>query len=70
MTSEDEFLRSTVGLIAHVLNELVAIVGMLNVSAVLDEEARTSLNQDLDELHALTTRIAKAFPPPSPNGSD
>lgn len=69
MTPDEEFIRSTIGMIAHVLNELTATVGAITVHAVSDQAARAELHEGLEDLHRLTKQIADAFPPPPMNGN-
>ncbi len=73
--SEQAFLRSTVGLLAHQLKELAAYVGAVNALIVaLDEpeisDEAKSLNPGFEELHTSIAAIADTFPPPQPNGGD
>ena len=70
MRDDPEFLRVAIGMIAHVLNELVASVEAINVNIadVRDEELRADLMNGLDELSALAASIAKEFRAPSQNG--
>jgi hypothetical protein len=56
---------ASIGLIAHVLRELVSDVGLIASHVAPDE---TELMESLEELHATTTRLSNAFPPPPQNG--
>jgi hypothetical protein len=73
MPSEEEFLYSTVGLLAHHMKELSLTVGAINVlmtsldDPIISQEAK-SLSPGLEDLHASISRVADAFPPPPQNG--
>ncbi len=73
MASEDEFLRSSVALLAHIVKELVATVGAVNALAMRSDnpeiaDGASSLDEGLTELHTTVSRLADAFPPPPMNG--
>ena len=68
MDTPEEFTRRTMGMIGHVLNELVAHVGILNARIEQDESDKLETNAELDDLYALTQKVVEAFPPLPMNG--
>ena len=66
---EGDFVRTTVGTLAHQLRELSAYVGVINAILSRGDLARAAaeaheLNEGLEELHASIVRVSDAFPPP------
>jgi hypothetical protein len=59
--AQEAFLRSTVGLLAHVANELVAAIGAINAGTVNVPE----IQEGMTELNAVLTRVLESFPPPA-----
>lgn len=69
MAGHDDFTPMTLGMLAHVVNELAARVGLLSAHVVKDEKIRKEMDDAFVEIHALASRIASKFPPPPDNGT-
>jgi len=68
--ANDPFLRSAIGIMAHVLNELVINVGLINSNtAPSEQQVWEAVAQSLNELNSLMARVVEAFPPPPENGA-
>jgi septation ring formation regulator EzrA len=68
-----EFLRSTIGLLAHHLRELAAHVGSINALLMtLDDDVITkealTISEEIEDLYASISRVAEALPVPPENG--
>jgi hypothetical protein len=70
---ERDFIRTTIGTLAHQMRELSAYVGVINAILSRGDIARAAaealaMNEGLEELHASIVRVSDAFPPPPESG--